>query len=50
LIHPHPNPLPSRARGRKKESKERERICRGFPVLLFRFLIEAFRGDGKRRL
>jgi len=37
IVHPHPNPLPSR---------ERRRICRGFPLPLFRPLIELFRGDG----
>jgi len=36
---------PRKGEGRKRESKERKRICRGFPVLLFRPLIEPFRGD-----
>jgi len=29
-----------------KEPRERERIRRGFPLLLFRFLINTFRNDG----
>ena len=47
-IHPHPDPLPSRKRERIGESREGGKIHRGFPVLLFGFLINTFRNDGQK--